>query len=98
MMLVYSENGALVDGVVGHYRNPIYFEKAENGVDTVLLVGDYPNIAAAYQAIGVEVERYEPIDEPAKPVVETTETTDKPATDEQPKAKPKAGRAKKEPV
>lgn len=90
MMLVYSENGALVDGVVGHYRNPIYFEKAENGVDTVLLVGDYPNIAAAYQAIGVEVERYEPIDEPAKPVVETT---DKP--DEQPKAKPKAGRAKK---
>lgn len=53
-MLIYSKNGALVDGVVGHYRNPAYFEKAEN-VDKVMIIGDYPHVKKAYEQKGVEI-------------------------------------------
>ena len=55
-MLVYSEKGAVVDGVVGRYRNPDYFEQPEVA-DKVVIVGDYPHIVQAYEAIGVEVEQ-----------------------------------------
>lgn len=38
-----------------HYRNPLYFERAENGVSKVIVHGDYPAVVQAYQAKGVEV-------------------------------------------
>lgn len=57
-MLVYSDKGAMVDGVVGQYRNPDYFEQPEN-VDKVVIVGDYPHIVQAYKSIGVEVEQHQ---------------------------------------
>lgn len=57
-MLVYSDKGAMVDGVVGQYRNPDYFEQPEN-TDKVVIVGDYPHIVQAYKSIGVEVEQHQ---------------------------------------
>lgn len=56
-MLIYSPNGAIVDGLNGNYRNPDYFESA-SPTDKVVLVGDYPHIKQAYDAIGVTVEQY----------------------------------------
>lgn len=38
-----------------HYRNPLYFERAENGVSKVIVYGDYPAVVQAYQAKAVEV-------------------------------------------
>lgn len=40
-----------------HYRNPLYFERAENGVSKVIVCGDYPAVVQAYKAKGVEVEQ-----------------------------------------
>ena len=54
-MLIYSKNGELVDGVVGQYRNPDYFERAET-TEKVVIVGDYPHIKEAYEVAGVLVE------------------------------------------
>lgn len=42
-----------------HYRNPLYFERAENGVSKVIVHGDYPAVVQAYQANGVEVVQVE---------------------------------------
>lgn len=53
-MLIYSKNGAVIDGVVGRYRNPIYFERVESA-DKVMIYGDYPHIKEAYELAGVEV-------------------------------------------
>lgn len=53
-MLIYSKHGAVVDGVVGHYRNPIYFERTET-TDKVMIYGDYPHIKEAYELAGVPV-------------------------------------------
>ncbi|MDO4896337.1 MAG: hypothetical protein Q3971_03145 [Moraxella sp.] len=59
-MLIYSKHGAVVDGVVGRYRNPIYFERVES-TDKVMIYGDYPHIKEAYELAGVEVvEAQEP--------------------------------------
>lgn len=43
-----------------HYRNPLYFERAENGVSKVVVCGDYPAVVQAYQAKGVEVVQVAP--------------------------------------
>lgn len=76
-VVIYSPNGALVDGVVGQYRNPDYFEQPE-ATDKVVVVGDYPHIVRAYEAIGVEVEHHQ-----AQDKVKTSG-----------EAKPKSGRSK----
>lgn len=63
-MLVYSKQGKKVLGVDGEYRNPEYFEKTEQ-TDAVTVIGDYPHIELAYQAIGVNVIRLGVDDTPA---------------------------------
>ena len=60
-MLVYSEQGKKVLGVDGEYRNPEFFEKT----DAVTVIGDYPHIELAYQAVGVNVIRLGVDDTPA---------------------------------
>lgn len=71
MQIVYSPNGAVVTGLTGYYRNPDYFEKADNDASKVVLVGAYANIEQAYQAIGVVVEYYQAKAEPkAEPKAE----------------------------
>lgn len=56
MELIYTDqqNGFEPDK---HYRNPLYFEGAENGVSKVIIHGNYPAVAQAYQAKGVEIEQ-----------------------------------------
>lgn len=54
MKIVYArEQHALVDGAVR--RNPRFFTAPEEDVTAVAIVGDYPDIASAYRAVGVPV-------------------------------------------
>lgn len=54
--LVYSRQKR--DFVQGRaYANPRLFTRPREDVTRVIVVGDYPNIVAAYEARGVEVER-----------------------------------------
>ncbi|MEZ2742668.1 HeH/LEM domain-containing protein [Paenalcaligenes hominis] len=39
-------------------RNPHYFVKAEGGANLVAIEGSYPEIAEAYQKLGVSVEAF----------------------------------------
>lgn len=90
MQIVYSPNGAVVAGLTGYYRNPDYFEKADNGASKVVLVGAYANIEQAYQAIGVVVEHYQAKAEPkAEPKTEPKAEAE-PKAEVEPKTEPKA--------
>lgn len=54
--LIYSTQAT--DYAAGRaYSNPRFFSTPRSGVSKVLLVGDWPNIRAAYEAIGIPVER-----------------------------------------
>ena len=54
--LIYSTQHT--DYIQGRaYSNPRFFTSPRTGVTKVLLVGDWPQIAAAYAALGVPVER-----------------------------------------
>lgn len=86
MQIVYSPNGAVVAGLTGYYRNPDYFEKADNGASKVVLVGAYANIEQAYQAIGVVVEHYQA---KAEPKAEPKAEVELKAEPEKPKRKTK---------
>lgn len=64
--LIYSQQAT--DFVPGRaYSNPRFFSTPRQNVSKVLIVGDWPEIEAAYQAIGVPVERLDtpPMAEPA---------------------------------
>jgi len=37
------------------YRNPRHFDQIELGVESVVVVGDWPKVAAAYEEVGAEV-------------------------------------------
>ncbi|AHZ77252.1 MULTISPECIES: hypothetical protein [Pseudomonas] len=37
------------------YRNPLHFQHAEDGVEEVVVIGDWPKVVEAYEAVGVEV-------------------------------------------
>lgn len=76
-----------------HYRNPRYFDRPEQAATSVVLDGDYPNIAQAYKAFNVPVHasqsetKAKPQAEPEKPADEPVEA----AADD----KPKRGRSRK---
>ncbi|MDO4223602.1 MAG: hypothetical protein Q4D05_06215 [Acinetobacter sp.] len=53
MKLVYSERGSPADGAS---RNALYFDKVESVATSVVILGDYPHIAKAYELAGVPVE------------------------------------------
>lgn len=54
--LIYSQQAS--DFIAGRaYSNPRYFTTPRSGVSKVFLVGDWPNIRAAYENMGVPVER-----------------------------------------
>ncbi|UOO89123.1 HeH/LEM domain-containing protein [Vitreoscilla massiliensis] len=57
MDLVYTKNGIEADGITGQYRNADYFQNPETLPEgsKVAVIGDYPHIAEAYKAAGVEV-------------------------------------------
>ncbi|MBK5541512.1 hypothetical protein JFV28_20410 [Pseudomonas sp. TH05] len=37
------------------YRNPEHFDKPEAGVTSVLVIGDWPSVVDAYEALGIDV-------------------------------------------
>lgn len=54
--LIYSQqSGDFIEGRA--YSNPRFFSTPRQGVSKVYLVGDWPKIRAAYEALGVPVER-----------------------------------------
>ena len=53
--IVYStQERDFVSGFV--YRNPRYFERPLGSPDKVIIIGNFPKIRAAYEALDVEVE------------------------------------------
>ena len=54
MELTYSNQ---VDGFdpEKRYRNPEHFDKPEAGVTSVLVIGDWPSVVDAYEALGIDV-------------------------------------------
>lgn len=54
--LIYSQQAT--DYIEGRaYSNPRFFTTPRSGVGKVFVVGDWPDIVAAYEALGVPVER-----------------------------------------
>lgn len=56
MELVYAREAQVLNGGQAQ-RNPRYFAGPEEGVSSVVLVGDWPEIESAYLARGVSVSR-----------------------------------------
>ncbi|XUO88426.1 hypothetical protein RVM26_04820 [Halomonas sp. KM072] len=73
-----------------HYRNPRFFDRPEAGVTRVTLDGDYPHIAAAYEAANVPVSGQQ-----AKAVPKTQPEPTEPPTEAAESDKPKRGRSRK---
>jgi hypothetical protein len=56
MELVYAREAQTLKGGQAQ-RNPRFFTGPEDGVSRVVLVGDWPDIRAAYENLGIPVER-----------------------------------------
>ncbi|MDD0974822.1 hypothetical protein [Pseudomonas fontis] len=54
MELVYSAQTTDFDPEK-RYRNPAHFDRAEAGVTHVLVMGEWPKVVEAYEAVGIEV-------------------------------------------
>ncbi|WP_064116701.1 hypothetical protein [Pseudomonas fluorescens] len=54
MELVYSTQNSDFDPEK-RYRNPAHFDRPEAGVTHAVVIGDWPKVADAYEALGVEV-------------------------------------------
>lgn len=83
--LIYSQQSS--DYVPGRaYSNPRFFSTPRSGVSKVFVVGDWPNIVAAYEGIGVPVERLDapPVAGAADVTKPVVKAVDDPATVEIP--------------
>lgn len=56
MHLIYSKNGSPLDGLVGAYRNPDFFQTCEAGAEKVSVAPEFEAIATAYRKAGVTVD------------------------------------------
>lgn len=54
MELVYSTQNSDFDPEK-RYRNPAHFDRPEAGVTHAIVIGDWPKVVGAYEALGVEV-------------------------------------------
>ena len=59
MKIIYAQKSAGIDED-GSFQNPKYFDRPDTTATSVLIYGDYPEIKAAYDALGVEVEVHKP--------------------------------------
>lgn len=65
MELVYSTQNSDFDPEK-RYRNPAHFDRPEAGVTHAVVIGDWPKVVDAYEALGVEVSVLQPmISQPA---------------------------------
>lgn len=60
MELVYSIQNSDFDPEK-RYRNPEHFHRPEAGVTQVVVLGDWPKVVEAYEAVGVEVSVSKPL-------------------------------------
>lgn len=60
MELVYSTQNSDFDPEK-RYRNPAHFDRPEAGVTHVVVIGDWPKVVDAYEALGVEVSVIKPL-------------------------------------
>jgi len=60
MELVYSTQNSDFDPEK-RYRNPAHFDRPEAGVTHVVVIGDWPKVVDAYEALGVEVSVFQPL-------------------------------------
>ncbi|WP_454838211.1 hypothetical protein [Pseudomonas mohnii] len=63
MELVYSTQNSDFDPEK-RYRNPAHFDRPEAGVTHVVVIGDWPKVIDAYEALGVEVSVIKPLISP----------------------------------
>lgn len=60
MELVYSTQNSDFDPEK-RYRNPAHFDRPEAGVTHAVVIGDWPKVVDAYEALGVEVSVLQPL-------------------------------------
>ncbi|WP_085708281.1 MULTISPECIES: hypothetical protein [unclassified Pseudomonas] len=60
MELVYSTQNSDFDPEK-RYRNPAHFDRPEAGVTHAVVIGDWPKVVDAYEALGVEVSMLKPL-------------------------------------
>lgn len=60
MELVYSTQNSDFDPEK-RYRNPAHFDRPESGVTHAVVIGDWPKVVDAYEALGVEVSVLKPL-------------------------------------
>ena len=60
MELVYSTQNSDFDPEK-RYRNPAHFDRPEAGVTRAVVIGDWPKVVDAYEALGVEVSVTKPL-------------------------------------
>lgn len=58
--LIYSQQSGGFDKSKA-YSNPRFFSTPRHDVSKVFIVGDWPHIVAAYEALGVPVERLDAV-------------------------------------
>lgn len=54
MKIIYAKNSSGIDEEAS-FRNPEYFERAQEGATSIIIYGDYPDIVEAYADFGVEI-------------------------------------------
>ncbi|WP_085637914.1 MULTISPECIES: hypothetical protein [unclassified Pseudomonas] len=64
MKLIYSTQNSDFDPEK-RYRNPVHFDRPEAGVKQVVVMGDWPKVVSAYEAVGVDVSVVKPLSDPA---------------------------------
>lgn len=70
MKIIYARKSAGINED-GTFQNPKYFERPDGGATSVVIYGDYPEIEAAYQKLGIAMDvRSEP-----KPKLSTLTTS-----------------------
>lgn len=60
MELVYSTQNSDFDPEK-RYRNPAHFDRPEAGVTHAVVIGDWPKVVDAYEALGIEVSVLKPL-------------------------------------
>lgn len=60
MELVYSTQNSDFDPEK-RYRNPAHFDRPESGVTHAVVIGDWPKVVDAYEALGVGVSVLQPL-------------------------------------
>lgn len=63
MKLVYSTQNSDFDPEK-RYRNPAHFDRPEAGVTHAVVIGDWPKVVDAYEALGVDVSVLKPLISP----------------------------------